>query len=62
MEEEVVKAVNITPHHFRIRKSSEWSLDKGVVHYRGKIYVPKSDLRRRITFSLSRLQGCWSCW
>ena len=29
-------------------KSSEWSLENGLLYYRGKIYVPKSDLHQRI--------------
>jgi hypothetical protein len=50
MEEEVVKAVKLLrTTSAKSVKSDEWSLDKGIVHYRGKIYVPKSDLRRRIT-------------
>src|SRR6202161_2021483 len=50
MEEEVVKAVKLLrTTSAKSVKSDEGSLDKGIVHYRGKSYVPKSDLRRRIT-------------
>ena len=45
MEEEVVKAVKLLrTTSAKSVKSSEWFLDKGIVHYRGRIYVPKSDL------------------
>ena len=30
-------------------RSAEWSMDNGILYYRGKIYVPNSDLQRCIT-------------
>jgi len=45
MEEEVVKVVKLLrTTSTKSVKSNEWFLDKGIVHYRGRIYVPKSDL------------------
>ena len=28
--------------------SSKWSMENGLLHYRGKVYVPKTDLRQKI--------------
>jgi hypothetical protein len=30
-------------------KSAKWSFNNGILYYQGKIYVPSSDLQRRIT-------------
>ena len=44
-EEVVVKAVKeLKKSPAKSMKSSEWSLENSVLYYRGKIYVPKSDL------------------
>ena len=48
-EEVVVKAVKeLKKSPTKSVKSSEWSLENGLLYYQGKIYVPKSDLRQRI--------------
>ena len=48
-EEVVVKAIKeLKKSSAKSVKSSEWSLENGLLYYRGKIYVPKTDLRRRI--------------
>ena len=48
-EEVVVKAVKeLKKSPAKSVKSSEWSMENGLLYYRGKIYVPKSDLCRRI--------------
>ena len=49
-EEAVAKAVQeLRKSSTRSVRSSEWSLSDGLLHFRGKIYVPNSaDLRRRI--------------
>ena len=45
----VVKAVKeLKKSPAKSMKSSEWSMENGLLYYRGKIYVPKSDLHRRI--------------
>jgi len=49
-EEVVVKAIKeLMKSSTKSVKSAEWSLDNGILYYRGKIYVPNSDLRRRIS-------------
>ena len=52
-EEVVVKAIKeLMKSSTKSVKSAEWSLDNGILYYRGKIYVP----------NLSRLQDCWPRW
>jgi len=49
-EEVVVKAIKeLMKSSTKSVKSAEWLLENGIVYHRGKIYVPDSDLRRRIT-------------
>jgi RNase H-like domain found in reverse transcriptase/Integrase zinc binding domain len=49
-EEVVVKAIKeLMKSSTKSIKSAEWSLDNGILYYRGKIYVPNSDLRHRIS-------------
>ena len=44
-EEIVVKAVKeLKRSSAKSMKSSEWSMENGLLYYRGKIYVPGSDL------------------
>ena len=44
-EEVVVKVVKeLKKSPAKSVKSSEWSMENGLLYYRGKIYVPKSDL------------------
>ena len=48
-EEVVVKAVKeLKRSSAKSVKSSEWSIENGLLYYRGKIYVPGSELCRRI--------------
>src|ERR1700761_2989445 len=48
-EEVVVKAVKeLKKSSTKSVKSSEWSIENGLLYYRGKIYVPRSELRRWI--------------
>jgi transposase InsO family protein len=48
-EEVVVKVVKeLKRSPAKSVKSSEWSMENGLLYYRGKIYVPGSELRRRI--------------
>ena len=45
-EELVVKVVKeLKKSPTKSMKYSEWSLENSLLYYRGKIYVPKSDLR-----------------
>ena len=49
-EEVVVKAVKeLKKSSAKSVKSSEWSMENGLLYYRGKIYVPGSDLCRKIS-------------
>src|ERR1700678_4190705 len=49
-EEVVVKAIKeLMKSSTKSVKSAEWSLDNGILYYRGKIYIPNSNLRRRIS-------------
>jgi hypothetical protein len=49
-EEVVLKAIKeLMKSLTKSMKSVEWSLDNGILYYQGKIYVPVSDLRCRIT-------------
>src|SRR6201996_8145517 len=49
-EEVVVKAVKeLKKSPTKSVKSSEWTMENGLLYYRGKIYVPGSDLRRKIS-------------
>ena len=44
-EEVVVKVVKeLKSSSANSVKSSEWSMENGLLYYRGKIYVPRSDL------------------
>ena len=44
-EEMVVKVVKeLKKFSTKIMKSSEWSMENGLLHYRGKIYVPGSKI------------------
>ena len=44
-EEVVVKVIKeLMKSLTRSVKSSEWSLDSGILYYRGKVYVPNSNL------------------
>ena len=45
-EEVIVKELKKSPA--KSVKSSKWSMENGLLYYRGKIYVPKSDLHQRI--------------
>src|ERR1700684_2165663 len=48
-EEVVVKAVKeLKKSSAKSVKSSEWSLENGLLYYRGNIYVPGCELRRGI--------------
>ena len=45
-------------------KSSEWSMENGLLYYRGKIYVPRSDLHHKISalchdYKLAGHPGRW---
>src|ERR1700761_236126 len=49
-EEVVVKAVKeLKKSLTKSVKSSEWTMENSLLHYRGKIYVPRSDLHRKIS-------------
>ena len=49
-EEVVVKAVKeLKRSSAKSVKSSEWSMENGLLYYRGKIYIPGSDLRCKIS-------------
>ena len=49
-EEVVVKAIKeLKKSPAKSVKSSEWSTENGLLYYRGKIYVPRSNLHCRIT-------------
>ena len=49
-EEVVVKAVKeLKKSLTKSVKSSEWSMENGLLYYRGKIYVPRFDLCRKIS-------------
>ena len=49
-EEVVVKAIKkLMKSLTRSVKSSEWSLDNGILYHRGKVYVPNSDLQHHIS-------------
>src|ERR1700678_2606522 len=49
-EEVVVKAIKeLMKSLTKSVKSAEWSLDNGILYYRGKVYIPNSDLRRHIS-------------
>ena len=49
-EEVVVKAVKeLKKSPTKSMKSSEWSMENGLLYYRGKIYVPGSDLHCKIS-------------
>ena len=49
-EEVVVKAIKeLMKSSTRSVKSSEWSLDNGILYYRGKVYVPNSNLQHCIS-------------
>ena len=64
-EEIVVKAVKeLKKSSAKTVKSSEWSMEKGLLHYRGKIYVPRSELCHWILslchdLKLARHPGRW---
>ena len=48
-EEVVVKAVKeLKKSPTKSIRTSKWSMENGLLYYRGKIYVPGADLRRRI--------------
>ena len=48
-EEVVIKAVKeLKQSHAKSVRTSEWSMDNGLLYYRGKIYVPVPELRHRI--------------
>ena len=48
-EEVVVKAVKeLKKSSAKLVRSSEWSMENGLLYYRGKIYVPGLDLHHRI--------------
>ena len=48
-EEVVVKAVKeLKKSSAKSVRSSEWSMENGLLYYRGKIYVPRLDLRHQI--------------
>ena len=48
-EEIVVKAVKeLKKSPTRSVRTSEWSMENGLLYYRGKIYVPGADLRCQI--------------
>ena len=64
-EEVVVKAIKeLMRSSTKSVKSAEWSLDNGILYYRGKIYVPNSNLRRRISTLChdSRIAGHAGRW
>ena len=49
-EEVVVKAVKeLEKSPAKSMKSSEWLMENGLLYYRGKIYVPRSDLCHKIS-------------
>ena len=49
-EEVVVKAVKeLKKSLTKSMKSSEWAMENSLLYYRGKIYIPGSDLRRKIS-------------
>ena len=49
-EEVVVKAVKqLKKSPAKSVKSSEWSMENNLLYYRGKIYVPRSDLHHKIS-------------
>ena len=49
-EEVVVKAVKeLKRSSAKSVKSSEWSMENGLLYYGGKIYIPGSDFRRKIS-------------
>src|SRR6202522_1961449 len=49
-EEVVVKAIKeLMKSSTKSVKSAEWSLDNDILYYRGKVYVPNSNLHRRIS-------------
>ena len=48
-EEVVVKAVKeLKKSPAKSVRTSEWSMENGLLYYRGKIYVPGADLRHQI--------------
>ena len=61
VKEIVVKAVKgLQKSSTKSIRTEEWMMDKGILYFRGKIYVPNTaDLRRRITALChdSRLAG-----
>ena len=48
-EEVMIKAIK-EPKKSLVKSviSSEWSMENGLLRYRGKVYVPKTDLRLKI--------------
>src|ERR1700761_2511297 len=49
-EEVVVKAVKeLKKSLTKSMKSSEWTMGNGLLYYRGKIYIPRSNLCRKIS-------------
>ena len=49
-EEAVVKAIKgLMKSSAKSVKSSEWSLDNGILYHRAKIYIPNSNLRHHIS-------------
>ena len=64
-EEVVVKAVKeLKKSSTKSVKSSKWSMENGLLYYRGKIYVPRSDLHCKISALChhSKLAGHPSRW
>ena len=67
-EEVVVKAVKeLKKSSTKSVKLSEWSTENGLLYYRGKIYVPGSELHHQIlTFchnsKLAGHPGRWKPW
>ena len=59
-EEVVVKAIKeLKKSSVKSVISSEWSMEHGLLHYRGKIYIPNTDLRQKIValFHDSKIAG-----
>ena len=49
-EEVVVKAVKeLKKSPTKSVRTSEWSMENGLLYYRGKIYVPGAELRRLLS-------------
>ena len=48
-EEVVIKAIKeLKQSRAKSVRTSEWSMENGLLYYRGKIYVPGPELRHRI--------------